>query len=339
MSDLFTSIQDVKQEFLFGRDHVGVLDLSSEGWLRAKGPDTKTYLHKMTSNDIEAIKDGRGQHALYLTAQGKIISELHVYQADPETLYIQVPAASAATVLQRFDMFVLNNDVTFENLAQDRALLSVQGPKADEVLKSLGGELGSLPLSHSAWELDGVACLLLRRVRLGSQGFDLVVPKDKAQEIAETFKKAVEEHGGGVVGEAAAEALRLSASVPAFGKEINDEILPQEAYLEQTAISFDKGCYPGQETVAKIKYRGRVNKHLSRFDIDGNAVPEERAVVEKDGQKVGLLTSATQIPEAAIVGLGYVKNSVDAGSEVDIVFGDQSIKARVSTWPHAASES
>ncbi|MDF1663118.1 MAG: glycine cleavage T C-terminal barrel domain-containing protein [Planctomycetota bacterium] len=337
MSDLLPQIHDVKQEYIFGRDHAALLDLSSEGWIRATGPDTKTYLHKMTSNDIEAIKDGAGQHGLYLTAQGKILSELHVYQTDGKTLYLQVPNASSAMVLQRFDMFVLNNDVTLENLASTRVLLSVQGPKSDEILKSLGGTLGETPLSHTSWDLDGASCVLIRRVRFGGKGFDLVIPKDQAAQVAETVKKAVEEHGGGVVGSEGAEVLRVSAAVPAFGKEINDEILPQEAYLEQTAISFDKGCYPGQETVAKIKYRGRVNRHLVKFEIDGETVPEERPVVEKDGKKVGLLTSAIQVPESKIVGLGYVKNTVDLGSEVDVLYGDNAIKARVSVWPYAAS--
>lgn len=338
MSDLLPRVHDLKQEYLFGRDHAALLDLSDEGWISAKGPDTKTYLHKMTSNDIESIRDGAGQHGLYLTAQGKILSELHVYQSDAKTLHLQVPNVSAAMVLQRFDMFVLNNDVTLEDCASGRVLLSVQGPKADEILKSLGGTLGETPLSHTSWDLDGASCVLIRRARLGSKGFDLVIPKEQATLVVETVKKAVEEHGGGVIGADAAEVLRVSAAVPAFGSEINDEILPQEAYLEQTAISFDKGCYPGQETVAKIKYRGRVNRHLVKFEIEGESVPGERPIVEKDGKKVGLLTSAIQIPESTIVGLGYVKNSVDLGSEVDIVCGENPIKAKVSVWPYAESK-
>jgi tRNA-modifying protein YgfZ len=334
MNEQLRTINDPKQEHIFGRDHVALIDHSGEGWLHVTGKDCKSYLHRMTSNDIERLKDGQGQHGLYLTAQGKILSELHVYQDGPESLYLQIPGLSTEMVAKRFTLFIINNDVTIEDQREARVLLSIQGPKANTVLESLGGDLGTNSLDHKKWTLDGVECHILRRSRLGTQGFDLVVPRDQSQLVIETLKKAVEEHGGGVIGAEAAESVRLAAAVPAFGKEINEEVLPQEAYLEQTAISFDKGCYPGQETVAKIKYRGRVNRHLVRFEIDGETTPTNRPQVNKNGKKVGVLTSAIKLPEdSKIVGMGYVKTDLVEGAEVEIAFEDQVIKARVAPLP------
>jgi folate-binding protein YgfZ len=336
MTELLQNINDLKQEHAFGRDHVALLDLSDEAWIQLSGEDAKDYLHRTSSNDVEGLKDGQGQHGLYLNPKGKILSELHSYQLNPEAVFVQLPSQSAALVLKRFNLFILNSRVTITDEQKSRLLLSVQGPKANAVLQSLGQDILANDFDHKEWVIDAVPCRLIKRSRTGSHGFDLVIPKDRSEMVVETVKKAVEEHGGGVVGAEALETIRLEAWVPVFGKEITQEVLPQEAYLEKTAISFEKGCYPGQETVAKIKYRGQVQRHLVTFEIDGERVPTGRPEVQREGQKVGVLTSAARLPDdSKIVGLGYVKSKFVDGADLDIAFDDTLIHAHVKPHPRA----
>lgn len=328
MSPLHSPITDPSRAHAIGREAAALFDLTAEGALRASGKDAKRYLHRMTSNDIEGLKDGEGCHALYLTNKGRVISELWIYQLDGETFDIQVPAPAFAQVLQRFTMFVINDDVSLEDRGSGRMLWSLQGPKAEATLASLGAPIPQGAFGHGAWSFEGVSCRLLRRARIGGEGFDLVAPKEGAEALAETLRKAVEEHGGAVIDGGALEALRIEAGVADFARDTRD-VLPQEAFLERTAVSFEKGCYPGQETVAKIKYRGHVNRHLVRFEIEGEA-PEVPCEVWMGDQKLGLLTSAARIPsDGKVRGLGYLKREHAAGEcAVEIAIGDERRAAR-----------
>jgi len=296
-----------------GEDAALLFEISSEGFLGAKGKDAKPYLHRMCSNEIVGLRDGQGNHALYLTAKGRLIGELWVLQLATDELLIQLPESCRKQVAQRFSMFTLNDEVEIEDLSGEFVLFSLQGPKATAVLADLGLALGARFLDHAAVDLNGTELRLIRRPRIGREGFDLIVPSSDAAKVATTLQNAVGKHGGAVADEACLERLRIAGGVLRFGHDLTDAILPQEALLERTAISFDKGCYPGQETVAKIKYRGHVNRLAVRVSLGAAAAPGAEIIVE--GVSVGELSSATELPDGSFVGLGFVKRD-HAGAAV-----------------------
>jgi aminomethyltransferase len=224
-----------------------------------------------------------------------------------EELYLMVPASSFAGVLQKFTLYVIADDVTLADVGEQRALLSVQGPKAGEIAASLGIELGDAELWHRKTRLGEIDVRIVRHDRAGNGGFDLIVAKDSAADVASTLRKAVEEHGGSAMSAEAYDSLRIANAVPLFGSEIDERMLPQEAFLDKSHVSFDKGCYPGQETVAKIHYRGKVNRLLVGFDFDGADMPAKDADVESGETTAGILTSVTALGDGSVVGLGFVK--------------------------------
>ena len=280
------------------------------------GPDARAYVHRMVSNDVEALAVGAGCHALYLKPQGHITADLVILRTGEDALEVLVPEAAFATVLKRWTMFLLNDDA--EVLAgavegaedssaalndEPRVLLTLQGAGAAGVLAAAELPTPAEPYGHEVASFLDVELRILRRARLAAStpGFDLIVPAEGASAVA----SALEANGAERVEPERLELERIRGLMPRFGPDLNDTVLPQEAWLERDAISFEKGCYPGQETVAKIKYRGRVNRRLVGLELDQDAAPETE--LQREGKRVGRLTSVATDDTGERIGLGYLK--------------------------------
>lgn len=313
---------DLRREYELLREGAGALDLSARGRLCVLGKDRQTFLHGQVTNDVKALKAGEGCYAALITAKGKMISDLNIYQLENELLLDFEPGLTGK-VQDRLDQFVIADDVEIVDVSPHYGLLSIQGPKAAEVVHQLG--LGTpLPTqpftfatySSSAWG----EVYVINQPRLHTTGFDLFVPNDALLNAAETLQKALEKTGGRFCGLQAFEVLRIESGIPRFGADMDETNLPPEAGLEARAISYSKGCYIGQEVISRIRAFGQVAKTLRklRFASGAESLPRRGDKLFKDGKEVGFVTSAIFSPaQQANVGLGYVRREANsAGTEL-----------------------
>lgn len=278
----------------------GVCVLSNWAVITISGPDRKTFLHGMVTNEVNTLAPGQSNYALMLNAKGKILADLWVYMREDDICLVvrdSLGDVAAATL----NKFLIMEDAEITDRTQDHSVLTVQGPNAEACV-------------------SGMDCIKISASLTGLPGFLLVCPKDEAKSVND----AVLHSGASVVEPEVLESMRIDAGVPIVGRELNDSVIPQEAGLHH-AISFEKGCYIGQEVVARLHFRGHVNRELTRFILECDEAPDEVAVIHHDGKEVGKITSACRnIDENQIVGLGYLRSALrKAGEKYAAKIGDE----------------
>lgn len=266
--------------------------------LRVSGSDARTWLNGQITNDVRHIEPGVAVYALSVDVRGRIVSDLRVL-ARGEELLVLVPADRRDPLLAHFGEYLVMEDVDLA-VAEELRVITVQGPKAGEVTEG-----------RERFASD----------RLGGGGFDLLVESATADANAEELTERAAALGGGAVGIEGWELRRLRAGTPALGLDFGPDTYPQEAGLKHTAVSFQKGCYLGQEVVCMLENRGQLRRRLVRLegDTDVSAGDELR----HEGVAVGKITSEIRDPEDGRVrALGYVKRSVaEPGREVEVEGG------------------
>ena len=305
------------------RSRAASIDRSSRGRILVRGADRATYLQGLLTNDIVALTAGTGCYAAYLTAQGRMISDLLVYALD-DVILLDLPSVETKnTVLARLDQFIFAEDVQLGDVTDAFAQIAVVGPAAATVVSALLGEraetLVALP-EHGCRRVaiaEGVA-IVTRMSDAGEPGFDLYVDAERAASLRSALAS------GGVV-EADAETvdvLRVEAGVPAFHRDMDEETIPLEAGIEARAINRNKGCYVGQEVIIRVLDRGhgRVARKLVGLTLDGTAVPARGAAVTSGDREIGVVTSAVQsVALGRPVALAYVQRDfVEPGTAVTV---------------------
>ncbi|WP_261345598.1 CAF17-like 4Fe-4S cluster assembly/insertion protein YgfZ [Paludisphaera soli] len=281
------------------------IDRSARVRWDVSGPDAAKFLHNVTTNDVKRLATGRGCEAFVTSLQGKTLAYVAIV-ARSEGFLLRADAGGldlARAHLQKYGVF---DDVTMEDVSATTVEYHVAGPRAAEWLERAGGsapEAGD-PAS-TATRAGDVDVLCIRESPTGRPGFTLIAPAADAPALIEMMKNAD-------LAELTAEdfeALRIEAGTPVFGREVTEKNLPQEIARDDRAISFVKGCYLGQETVARLDALGHVNKILKglRF-APGDPTPSLGAALEADGKAVGTVSSAAFSPGwGAAVGLGIVR--------------------------------
>ena len=308
----------------------GVVDRSMLGKVTVTGRDRAAFLQGMLSNDVKALQPGQGCPAAFLDAHGKVVSLLTVYALEDRIL-LELPAGSTDTFLQTIDKFLISEKAEFESSDDAYAILALQGPKTGELLARVSGTpLDLAPYAHAEISIGGAAVRVMRRSEAVTTGFHCWV----APEQAAAVWKALREGGALPVGADAAEVLRLEAGIPMYGVDVDDRVILPETRLD-ALVSYTKGCYIGQETVARVKYRGHINRGLSGLVLDGDAVPSPGDVILAEDTEVGRVTSAARsITLGKPIALGYVRREhFEPGSVVSVRSGDSLASARVSDLP------
>lgn len=313
------------------RTGAGLIDRSAgRGRLLLSGQDRRGYLQGLLTNDILALGPGRGCYAAYLTPQGRMIADMRLFELG-DSLLVDLDRSVTAGVLDRWEMFVFNEDVRIEDRTAATAQLGIYGPAAAGVVSAAldaveGDEgaaasdrLGALPLLASLeGAFDGASVRILRGDDPGVPGFDVVLPAGAAPAFSGRLRRA----GAGEVSAEAAEVCRIEAGRPRFGIDMTTETIPLEAGIEDRAISQTKGCYVGQEVIIRVLHRGhgRVAKRLTGLALAGTAVPEPGAVVRSGDREIGVVTSAALSPTLGhAIALGYVhRDYVSAGTAVSV---------------------
>ena len=268
------------------RRGVALADLSFRPKIDVKGPDAAAFLHNLLACDVLVVPPGAGCYGALLGSTGKMVADLHLFRTEEGFLLDTEP--ESAGLAGRLSMFILNSKV--EVAPAPPGHLHLFGPRAVELLSRLGAGAPAKEHAHFPATLAGAAARVVRLSRYGVEGFDLLLPAPGLEAAWEAFRKA----GAQPVGWQALEALRVEAGVPRFGAEMDGETFPQEARIEERAVSFTKGCYPGQETMARLKNMGRVNRHLVGLLPEGPTPPGARLLA--DAKEVGRVTTSCASP-------------------------------------------
>ena len=323
------------QEHCAVRQGVGIVDLSHRGRLHLTGSDRAAYLHRIISNDVEGLSVGEGNYATILTNRGKIIADMNVYVFE-DSIGIETNAETTLSLFQELDKYLIADDVTIEDFTGRTGVVGIHGPKSAELLQEIYGfAVADLPEYHSVVnEIDGRRITCVRANETGEVGYNLCTASESIEWLWDTLLTKGQTFGAAPVGLTALNSLRIEAGIPRYGAELDDSVFPGEAELEQ-AISFEKGCYIGQEIVARMKYRGHPNRLLRGFEIAGDTPPQSGDRLFEGDKDIGWLTSAIVSPTLGkTIGIGYVRMAfTDEGSQMEIATGDSRLNATVRLLP------
>jgi folate-binding protein YgfZ len=313
------------------RFSAGLVDLSCVGLVCALGRDRSQYIHRMVSNDIQKLKTGEGCYATLLNHQGRMESDLYAYSLDNE-LWLECPAAANERVYSNLAKYLVAQDVRLEDRSAQMGVLSLQGPQACALMgKYLGLSLDHLNhLQHQSIP-PGRDKIVVRRDRSGCDGFDLWLP---FQQMEETWSRLTQSEGIQPVGREALNWLRTEAGIPLFGIDMDNRYIPLEFGLN-SAISLNKGCYRGQEIIARVTYRGRLKRELGGIRSNSPLPMSHGTEIHGQGNKIGLITSATHSPRLnALLALALLKTEyLNPGTPVEVISEKGPIPAEVIRLP------
>lgn len=316
---------DTLAEYRALRETAGVIDLSFRSRLCVLGADRQKFINGQVTNNVGALKTGEGCYAALVTNKGKLQSDLFIYALANELLLDFEPALSDA-VKERLEKYVIADDAQMVDVAPHYGLLSVQGPKAAAVIESLqlGLTIPAKPFALSSVQDGNLGEIyLMNQPRLGTTGFDLFVPSGAIAAVADKAIAAAKSVGGCACGWQAFEIARIEAGIPRFGVDMDETNLAPEA-IEQRAISYSKGCYIGQEVIARIRTYGQVAKSLRglRLADDLKTLPVKGDKLFANDKEVGYITSSVHSPALnANIALGYVRKEVNKTGEQLVVNG------------------
>jgi folate-binding protein YgfZ len=319
------------------RHRAAFLDRSHRGRIVVSGTERASYLQGLLSNDVVALGAGQGCYSAYLTAQGRMIADLHVYELG-DVMLLMMSGGVKDVVMAKLDQFIFSEDVQLGDVSDTFAQLAIVGPDAATTVASLVSGVSADALrgmaehGNARGEWAGGAAIVTRITDTGEPGFDLYV--ERAQAAA--LKAALLAAGVIELDEPTAETVRIEAGVPLFGRDMDEETIPLEAGIESRAISFTKGCYVGQEVIIRVLHRGhgRVARKLVGLTVDGDQVPDAGAVIRSGDREIGRVTSSALSPTLKRpIALAYLhRDFLEPGTKVTL--GEQS--ATVTALPFVA---
>jgi folate-binding protein YgfZ len=326
----------------------GMIDLSSRGRLLVTGSEAVQFLNGLITNDMKTLAQDTWMPAAFPNVQGRLLASvrvIHQFNASDGAsgFLIDTEAATHDQVLKTIERFTMAGDFHVTDLGEQTALISLQGPAALETLATLCGGFGqdtdflgealaaisASGLASARWR--GQKITILHATHTAADGFDLFIDAAGATDLWDALRLA----GARPLGFDAFEILRIEAGQPRYGIDMDETNVVSEAGLDE-AVSFTKGCYIGQEIIARIKYRGHVAKKLSGLAFGRPVKVEPGAKVNTvDGKEIGRITSATLSPHLGeTIALGYVKyDYLASGTEVKVVAGKREVSAQVVELP------
>ena len=305
----------------------GLIDRSERGKLALTGAGAKEFLNGQVTNEIVALTPGTGVYAAFLTQKGKMQGDLRVLEVGPPTtptteLLLDTERPALQDLFNMIRNYSLGHDVQLHKRTLESGLLSLIGPQADEFLGAQRGTLGTAEHDHMPIDVAGAPVRAIRT----NLGVDLLF----AAEDLERVRGAAIAAGAVLVGEEAAECLRIESGRPRYGVDLDDGVIPQEAGLNARAVSFTKGCYVGQETVARLFYKGKPNRELRGLRSESALAPG--TVLRFEDREVATVTSSAVSPRFGAIALALVRREAPVGS---VVAADDGSAAEVTELPFA----
>lgn len=338
------SYGDLQVEYAAVREGgTGLIDLSARGRIQVSGTEAVAFLNGLITNDMKTLAVNHWMPAAFPNVQGRLIASVRVIRLQDEGIdknvspafLIDTEAATHAAVLKNIERFTLAGDFRVSDVTDQTALISVQGKQATDVVRLVVGDKAAAIDANEVCIADGIT--VIRASHTGEDGFDLLVNAEQASSLWD----ALQTSGARPVGYEALEILRIEAGVPRYGVDMDETNVVTETGLDD-AVSYTKGCYLGQEIIARIKYRGHVAKRLSGLLFEGAANAEAGATIKStDGKEIGRITSITFSPRLQrAIALCYLKYDYLApGTSVSVNAGDQEVAAQVTELPFVRTAS
>lgn len=335
----------LRAEYAAIRGNVAVLEIPA-GKLYLSGRNAVQFLNGLVSNDVKTLAPGGGVLAAFPTLQGKLAALCRIYNTG-EHLLMELDAINREKIYKNLSRFVPAGEFFVTDASEQQALISLQGPRAPELIAALTGQpIETAQFKISERRISTVKVLIASHPRCGEIGFDLFVEAGDAAKVNSAILAGGREFGAREVGEAAFEVARIEAGVPREGIDAGEEYIILESELE-AAVSYTKGCYLGQEVIARIHWRGQPAKRLRGFLIEGDGLPARGAeLVAVDGQaagrRVGEITSSTHsLALDRNIALGYVhRYYLNPGTEFVLKQGEAEIgRATLTELPFVKTQS
>lgn len=301
--------------------HTLLFDRSDRARLEITGGAAQATLNGLVTNDVAALRPGHGMYAAALTAKGKIVADVRILHVDDRFL-LDTSARAAAGLRDMLTKYVNPRFATVRDVSETTCQLTVAGASATEVVASASGlaaeTLGAFaPYAQQRATIGDTDALIVRDAPVGTDAlpaYDVIALAESRDAVAGALASA-----GAVTANAATwDALRVESGTPEWGIDMDDTTLVQEANLDELhAVSYTKGCYIGQETVARVHFRGHVNRMLRRLQFEEGIVPPAgTALVSETRGAVGEVRSAVRSDHAGAVGIGMVRREVDDGERL-----------------------
>jgi folate-binding protein YgfZ len=306
----------------------GLFDLSARGRVEVSGGEAVMFLNGMLTNDVAKLEEGAWMHAAFPNPQGRLLASARVLRRDGAFLFDTEPT-TYPTILKHLERFTLAGDFRVKDLTKETALLSLQGARAPECVAAvLGAEAAATARGRvTRATFGGGEVTVIRATHTAEDGFDLFAEAARAESLRAELSKA----GARPAGDETLEVLRVEAGVPRYGVDASDANVVLEVVDEAEAVSYTKGCYAGQEIIARIHWRGHVAKRLAGVIFDRDAEPPADARLRdcKGGREAGRITSSVYSPRLRRrVALAVVKYDFLApGTELQVYAGDEGVCA------------
>ncbi|MXY43391.1 MAG: folate-binding protein YgfZ, partial [Dehalococcoidia bacterium] len=282
---------------------VAVLDRSDAGRLALTGDDALDLINRLSTNELATLEVGAGAATVLTTNKGRIVDLLHVHRSEDRLVVFTSPE-NQQRVAEWIDFYTFVEDVEIEDETGDTAMLSLTGLGSPKFLDDLtDGQASSLATyERLSAQVSDVAAEVYRSDFLGPPSFDIVIDAEHRNSLFDVLT----DNGATPASADAIEALRVQRGIPAFGKELTEDYNPHEANLVHH-VSFSKGCYIGQEVIARLQTYKKVSKYLVGLRWDGDG-PAAGSFLSHDGKRVGIVTSVARLSHTgANVGLSYVR--------------------------------
>lgn len=296
---------NLEAEYRAAIEHVVLMDRSHEGRLQSSGKDRLELIQRISTNDVLHLAENEGCATILTTPTSRIIDRLTVYNRGETALILTEPGRGDTVLhyLQRQVFF--NDEVQFTNTAADTKLFALHGPEADSVIRTFihDYEQGPKYKSYTA-SINDTRTTFAQRKALSGSHWAIVTPSDGAEAVWSALQDAGTKYGMKVAGSLTYNTLRIRAGRPGVGRELTTEYIPLEAGLWDE-VSFSKGCYTGQEIIARMESRNRLAKIMVMIKLD--VMVEAPAALHREGAVVGTLTSSVPTPDGEIRGIGFVK--------------------------------
>ncbi|MGH7359035.1 MAG: aminomethyltransferase family protein [Candidatus Rokuibacteriota bacterium] len=322
---------DLRAEHEAVRERAGLIDRSERGKIEVTGKDRATFLHGLVSNDVKGLAPGQGNQSALLDVHGKVTALLVVHCL-ADRLVLETDGRQGEHLLSGIDRYLFSERAELEDVTAAWGILTVAGPNARKIVEqTLGAALPDLsPWHHVVVPWEAGELRVVRAEEAGEEGYDVWTQPAGLSRLWERLREA----GAEPIGREAWDVLRLEAGEVRYGVDVDGSTLLLEAPLDH-AYSLSKGCYLGQEVVARVTYRGHVNRKMVGFRFADARVPPPGAPVVLAGRRVGRITSAAVSPALGVtLALGFLRREHwEPGTRVEVQGGDEVLAAEVTALP------
>ena len=319
MAEIATAVE-LDGQYRALREEAGYLPRERAA-LKVRGPDGAEYLQGQLTNDVEALEPQRGCYAALLDRKGHLQSDMRVLRLEEDEIWLDLETGPAPAALKHLRTYSIGRDVEVEDASEQWAIISLIGPRAGE----LAGFEGLAPEhAQRVRQWEGIEVLAVAT----DVGLDLITKADSAAGLGGLLEAA----GAVEVSEPAAEVIRVESGRPRFGLDMGPESMPAEADITDRAVDFEKGCYIGQEPVARLHYRGKPNRTLRGLRLSAPA--EHGEALHLGDKEVGRIGTACLSPALGPIALAIVRREAAEGDQLAV--GDGGTTAEVVGLPFAA---